>query len=118
MAIEEDIKSLLRKVIAENETLGKLQEIPDPSLENPKEAKFGDFFTNIAFILAKKTPRISSLEIAQQIQQSIDKKLFSSTLREKIERIEVKGEGFINFFLSPGFLYETVRAINKTKNEH
>jgi arginyl-tRNA synthetase len=65
---------------------------PSIELETPKVAQHGDFATNIAMTLSrrlKQNPR----EIAKQIQQKLDDP------EGLIERIEIAGPGFMNFFI-------------------
>jgi arginyl-tRNA synthetase len=62
-------------------------------LERPKTAQHGDFSTNLAMMLAKplrQNPRA--------IAETIIKALPAS---EFIEKVEIAGAGFINFFLAP-----------------
>ncbi|MDH3347981.1 MAG: arginine--tRNA ligase [Desulfobulbaceae bacterium] len=61
------------------------------AVEVPKHKGQGDFSTNVALIIAgkeKKKPR----EVAQQFSQLLEN-------NEIIEKIEIAGPGFINFFL-------------------
>lgn len=69
------------------------QEI-EPHLEIPQNSSHGDYSTNIALVLSKKLGK-SPREIAEQIQLEA-----SSQLPEAIEKIEVAGPGFLNFYLS------------------
>ncbi|WAM31057.1 arginine--tRNA ligase [Caldicellulosiruptor naganoensis] len=78
--------------------------VPPIMIEKPKEKAHGDFATNIAMELTrklKKNPR----EIAQNIVDNID---LTNTL---IEKVEVAGPGFINFFFKRQWLYKVVDAI-------
>ncbi|AEM74407.1 arginine--tRNA ligase [Caldicellulosiruptor acetigenus] len=82
----------------------ELDSIPDIMIEKPKEKSHGDFATNIAMELTrklKKNPR----EIAQSILSSVD---LSNTF---IEKVEVAGPGFINFFFKKDWLYKVVDVI-------
>lgn len=63
----------------------------DPIVEIPRESGFGDYSTNIAFILAPKV-RKSPLDIARVIVEHIDGKGLC-------EKIDVAGKGFINFYI-------------------
>jgi arginyl-tRNA synthetase len=84
--------------------------IPEFQVEHPEKKEFGDYSTNLAFLVAKELKKKPS-EIANQITKSIEK--------EKIfERIEVKEPGFINFFLSLDFLFEELRKILKEKENY
>jgi arginyl-tRNA synthetase len=62
-----------------------------PLVEVPREEGFGDYSTNIAFLLApvlKKSPS----EIARNFIQHINAK-------DMCEKVEIAGKGFINFYL-------------------
>lgn len=74
-------------------------------LEVPKDKAHGDFACNIAMVLAKQlhtAPRM----IADAIVSGIE-------IGGNIKKIEVAGAGFINFYLSPMWLYETMNAIEQ-----
>jgi len=67
---------------------------PAVQLERTRDAKHGDFACNIAMVLAaasKLKPRDIAAKIAAAIPDS-----------DLVEKIEVAGPGFINFFLKPG----------------
>ncbi len=75
------------------------------SVETPKEKTHGDFATNVALALAKKNGK-NPREVAQDIIAKIDKPKF-------IEKIEVAGPGFINFYLSKDYFVEQLKKIDK-----
>ncbi len=110
MHIEEGIKGLLKEAIEKNLSFGAAV-----ILDSPKLKKFGDFSSNIALELARRLNR-PPLEVARQIEQALRKEVERSSFKDKIERIEVKGVGFINFFLSKGCLYDLLLEINKKKH--
>jgi arginyl-tRNA synthetase len=73
-------------------------------IEKPTDKKFGDFSTNIAFLLAKelkKNPR----ELAGELIGSM------SFPEGSVVRTEVAGPGFINFHLDPAFIMHSVREV-------
>ncbi|MGH8150426.1 MAG: arginine--tRNA ligase [Steroidobacteraceae bacterium] len=75
---------------------GVLPTAPDPAMvavERARDAKHGDFATNVALRLAKPARR-SPRELAQAIVAALP----ASPL---VARTEVAGAGFINFFLTP-----------------
>jgi len=64
-----------------------------PHVERTRDAAHGDFASNIAMTLtqaARRNPR----EIAQAIVDALPED-------ERIDRVEIAGPGFINFFLAP-----------------
>ncbi len=74
-------------------------------LEVPKDKSHGDFACSAAMALAREF-RCAPAKIAAEITSRIDK-------GANIEKIEVAGAGFINFYLTPDWLYETMRAIEE-----
>jgi arginyl-tRNA synthetase len=84
-------------------TIPELAEIPI-SFDIPKAADHGDLSSNAAMLLTKKlkkNPRV----IAQEIIEAL--KLDSSI----IEKTEVAGPGFINFFFTPQSTAEIIKDI-------
>ena len=79
-------------------------------IEKPNDEKFGDASSNVAMTLAKelkKNPR----QIAQEL---VSKFKFNP---EHIERVDVAGAGFINFYFSKSLLQQSVAEILK-QGEH
>ncbi len=74
------------------------------SFERPKRKEFGDFSTNVAFLLSrslKKSPK----EIAESIAENL------SSLKE-FEKVEVAGAGFINFTFGVSFYEELLKQVH------
>jgi len=79
-------------------------EVPEIEIEVPRDKNFGDFSTNVAMRIAsvlKKNPR----HIAEAIAKYIDE--------EKVEKVDVAGPGFINFYLKRDWVYDVVPVILK-----
>jgi arginyl-tRNA synthetase len=72
-------------------------------LDRPKQAQHGDFACNIALQLAKEL-RGNPRAIAQQI-------LAALPASPDIDKAEIAGAGFINFFLSPSCKQQVVRRV-------
>ena len=64
--------------------------------------EFGDFSTNIA---------MQSARVARQNPRAIAEALISHMNFDWLERAEVAGAGFINFFLKSDMVYDTLKAI-------
>lgn len=82
-----------------------VESVPEVGLEVPREKQHGDFASNIALAMAKpakKAPR----EVAQIIVENLPT---AGVIRD----VEIAGPGFINFFLSNDWLYDTLRTIEK-----
>lgn len=73
-----------------------------------KEEGFGDYATNIAFSLSKKEgipPKDYAEKIVPQLQE---------VLSEVVEKIEVAGPGFINFFLKDDIRTDEAEAFSRS----
>lgn len=75
----------------------------DPIIEIPREEDFGDYSTNLAFILAPKLKK-SPLKIAESIVEEVKES-------DIVEKIEIAGKGFINFFIKDDVLRDALRNI-------
>jgi arginyl-tRNA synthetase len=73
------------------------------TVERTRDATHGDFASNIAMRLAKplrKSPR----DIAAGLVDAL-------TSSDQVEKVEIAGPGFINFYLSPSAFHAELRAI-------
>ncbi len=107
--VKEKIENLIKKSIKrlqEKREFPKF-EIPAFEIEYPKEKRHGDYATNLALILGKKLKRYP-IKIGDLIKSQIPLNTF-------FERIEVVEPGFINFFLSKGFLRKKLFEILKKR---
>ena len=136
--IREEIKKLIREAIEEFQKKGEFPvfEIPEISVEAQKEGKHGDYSINVAFQLAKilkKNPEEVAKLLISNFQFPISNKISNFKIQNSnlggeelarqggrnldiFEKIEVAG-GFINFFLSKGYLQERVGKILKLKEK-
>jgi len=106
MTIKEQIKSIIKKAV-EKTLKGNSEMI---NVEYPTDAAHGDYAANIAMKLGKimqKNPR----EIAEQIVKNIPK----NTL---IQKVEIAGPGFINFFISEKALKSEMLKVMKEKAKY
>jgi arginyl-tRNA synthetase len=101
----------IREIIQDSvEKLFPQMKIPEFQVEHPEKKELGDYATNVAFLIAKELKE-SPIKIANQIANLIKK--------EKIfEKVEVKGPGFINFFLSFDFLFEELKRILRERESY
>ena len=79
-------------------------------LEHPADLKNGDYSTNIALACAKKVGK-NPRELAEQIVAEL---IVRQDLT-MVEKIEVAGAGFINFYLSREFFTNSVKEILNNK---
>ncbi|KMJ59224.1 arginine--tRNA ligase [Bacillus sp. LL01] len=80
------------------------EQIPNVVLETPKDKANGDYSTNMAMQLArvaKKAPRMIAEEIVKNFDQS----------KASIEKIDIAGPGFINFYMDNAYLTELIPTI-------
>ena len=70
------------------------------SLERPKRPEHGDWSTNVALALSgrDRKPRAVAEALVQRLPPS-----------EMVQRVEVAGPGFVNFYLSRAWLHDIVR---------
>ncbi|WP_295579404.1 arginine--tRNA ligase [uncultured Lamprocystis sp.] len=80
-----------------------LDELPVPAVERTKDQTHGDFATNLALVLAKPA-RTRPRDLAQRLVDVLP----DSSL---IERVEIAGPGFINFFLAADAYRALIPAI-------
>lgn len=78
-------------------------------LEHPADLKMGDYSTNVAMAYAKQLST-NPHELAEKIKVEIEK-----IQPKEIEKIEVAGVGFINFYLSQDFFVGSIKEILKQK---
>ncbi|GIN86469.1 arginine--tRNA ligase [Heyndrickxia sporothermodurans] len=114
MNIVEQIQFNLKNEIKDavlKASLATEEQIPDIILETPKEKAHGDYATNIAMQLArvaKKAPRM----IAEAIVSHFD------TSKASIEKIEIAGPGFINFYMNNSYLTDLIPTVLQAGEEY
>jgi arginyl-tRNA synthetase len=97
--LKEEIKAAVLKA-----GLASEEQIPDVILEIPKEKAHGDYSTNMAMQLArvaKKAPRM----IAEALVDNFDR------TKASIEKIELAGPGFINFYMNNAYLTDLIPTV-------
>jgi len=102
-----DIKDQILK------TLHEVTGLKEIDLEFPENEAFGDYSTNIALVLAKEKEE-SSRKLAEEILSKLQK---NKDLSEIIEKIEIAGPGFINFWLKKDILINTLKQIDIAKSD-
>ncbi|WNS75315.1 arginine--tRNA ligase [Bacillus sp. DTU_2020_1000418_1_SI_GHA_SEK_038] len=97
--LKQEIKAAVIKA-----NLATEEQIPNVILETPKEKAHGDYSTNMAMQLArvaKKAPKM----IAEALIANFDKSQAS------IEKMEIAGPGFINFYMDNSYLTNLIPAV-------
>ncbi len=77
----------------------------------PKEEKFGDMSSNAALLIAKAN-RIQPRKVAEEIVNNI------KSDPGIVNKIEIAGPGFINFFIADNFYKENLSGILKQKSSY
>jgi len=109
ISIEKIIKTALEKAISQNQL--SLEEIPEIRVELPKMEEHGDFACPLGLTLAKQA-KMPPRKIAEMIVSHID-----INCESLINKIEIAGPGFINFFLSNEWLYDLLKNIQMQDTE-
>lgn len=96
--------------VVKNKGLLEWEDSLTVELEQPKDKSHGDWATNVALALAsklKKPPR----EVADIIIQQLK-------VPDYLDKVEVAGPGFINFWLSNTWLYESLTEICRRREKY
>ena len=108
-SIQESIRGKIVEAVSQavqTEQL-KIETIPAFVIEVPREKEHGDFAVNVAMLLARQA-RMAPGKIAAIL---VD--IMEQNADPHIERVEVAGAGFINFFLSKAWLYDIPSLIHQ-----
>jgi len=102
-ALRRHLEAAVRRAVA----AGRLPpvEVPPVEVEQPRGRRHADFATNLPLVLARRVgqpPR----EVARAIVEALD------CSPDQVERVEVAGPGFINFFIAPAWLQALVRHVH------
>jgi len=102
--LKESIENLLNQALDQLITDGLIETRPALQITRTKDAAHGDFTCNVAMMLAKqagKPPR----EVAQAVIDALG-------TNTSIEKIEIAGPGFINFFLAQESTLNIIKDIH------
>ena len=83
----------------------------DVGVEIPKENTHGDYSTNVALVISKRLGK-NPTEVAKEMVERINYSLIRANKRI-VEKVEMAGPGFINFYLSKDFFIEQLKKIDK-----
>ncbi|MBP6913242.1 MAG: arginine--tRNA ligase [Candidatus Levybacteria bacterium] len=98
-------------LFALSELIEQLHEKTEVVLDIPEDYINGDYSSSIALKLSKKMGK-PPREIAEEIKQKMEKYHV-----ESLERVEVAGPGFINFYLSKSYLISGLNLIREQKDK-
>ncbi|BCB05971.1 arginine--tRNA ligase [Bacillus sp. KH172YL63] len=108
--VQENLKAEIKAAVLKA-GLATEDQIPDVILEIPKEKSHGDYSTNMAMQLArvaKKAPRMIADDIVANFDQS----------KASIEKMEIAGPGFINFYMNNAYLTDLIPLILDQDQEY
>lgn len=110
--IQDHLRGLLEDALDMLKDDGSLPSNASPSItiERPARPEHGDFYTNLALELAgsmKMPPRAAADVIQSRLPSS-----------DHVAKVEVAGPGFINFYLSRSWLYDTIVEIATRKKDY
>lgn len=110
---KDEIKNIVTQAInkAIGEGLISISSMPNIEIEEPKEKQHGDLAINTAMVMARQA-KMAPKKIAEIIVSHSDT---SDTL---IEKIEIAGPGFINFYLKDKYLEEALKLIYKRGKDY
>jgi len=93
--LKEQLLQILTDAVAKLQADGSLpaDDMPAVMVERTRDRQHGDFASNLAMLLAKPARR-KPRDIAEQLVAAI-------TTDGQLQKVEIAGPGFINFFLGP-----------------
>lgn len=110
--VKASLQNLLTEAALQGREEGKLafDTLPEINLEIPKDKAHGNFASNLALVLsksAKKPPR----EVAQSLIDNFKANPY-------LDKVEIAGPGFINFYLNDCWLSEVLASILTQKDNY
>lgn len=111
--MQQILEEALQEALQEAKEQGKLIFSKPPAivLEIPADKKFGDWSTNLALVMAsqlKQAPR----QVAKIILEHL------SIPAGVIEKTDIAGPGFINFYVNPLWWSQVVKEVNEQVNHY
>ena len=111
--MKKGLNEIIMRALTRGQEQGELTEdaLPPLILEYPREEQHGDYATNIAMAIAshtKKPPRAIAETIVRCIEDD----------EGIIERVEVAGPGFINFFLTEDYWRQCLREADQQGEQY
>jgi arginyl-tRNA synthetase len=104
--VKDELIRILQSALEDAKSSGALsiEEIPELEIDTPRNKDFGDYSANVAMVLARQLgmpPR----DVAQRIVERV-------AVDGIIDKVQIAGAGFINFYLKPDWYHEVVRRID------
>lgn len=99
------MEDVIRTAVADELASQGLPEV-DFTIEHPDNLSFGDYACNVALVAAKQTGK-NPRELASALKDALEGQI------EYVDKIEVAGPGFLNFYLARDFFAEEIARINE-----
>lgn len=107
--ITEIVTNSIEKAIKSG--LLNIEDMPSIEIEEPKEKQFGDLSINTAMVMAKSA-KMPPRKIAEIIKDGLK---LEGTL---IEKVEIAGPGFMNFYLKDDYNVEALKLIKRKGSDY
>lgn len=108
---KQHIEQLIQAALTDLTQSGKiLSPVTNFQVENTKDKKHGDFACNVALILAKPL-QAKPRDVAQMIVSALPPS-------PQVQKVEIAGPGFINFFLTSEALHTVITDILKAGDQY
>ena len=105
--IENSLKLALKDAIKKSFDL----DVEDILIERPKDLSHGDYASNVAMKICKMA-KSRPLDVANKILDNLDK------ASANIDKVEIAGPGFMNFFMSNDSLTSVIAKILTEKEQY
>jgi arginyl-tRNA synthetase len=111
--MKDTISQLIQQAIRRAHKNGQLPSeiLPEVEVTEPKAVTHGDFSTNIAMVMAS-AQKMAPRKIAEAIVSQLDDD------DGVLEKTEIAGPGFINFFLKPSAWHKVLSQIHRTDTRY
>lgn len=112
MTIRESLEAVLYQALSSAVQAGALplEEVPQPTLERPREEGHGDWACTVAMRLAKAA-RMNPRQIAQILVDNLPE-------NELIETVEIAGPGFINLTLANSVFQNVIAEVRTQGSDY
>jgi arginyl-tRNA synthetase len=109
--VRTELKNMITNAVNEAREKGllNLAVVPEFHIQQPEQQKHGDLAVSLPLMIAREAkmpPRKVAETIVHRIPES-----------DLVEKIEIAGPGFINFFLTDGWLHDLLCTIHDKANE-
>jgi arginyl-tRNA synthetase len=102
-------ETLKQAIVDGAKTIGLVVSLDEVTIDHSKDVSHGDYATNLALKNAKKLAK-KPLDLAKELQSAIQSPI--------IDKIEIAGPGFINFYLKKASLGSIVHTILSQGKEY